>query len=285
MAAKTTRRSEQVAIHVLERIYSSANVKFRDSQCNGEYDIDVRGEGVHAAIEVTASAREDSIRTLDKIAKEKTYVAATLCKSSWLIHFRPDVRIRKAVQTVDGYLSAIEADGIEHFFEGSHPETSSVSSALTDLGISVGSALRLPAPARIWLGGPSDGCGSIVNGQDLQSAVKLEAWKQDNRKKLAMSGCAQRHLFVYVDPTNEHAWQAMVCRTLPEEPLLLPAEITHAWVAAESPDGIIVWAAESGGKWRELGVFEPLQRSPVDGSVQNSGTAPTGGSGIQTPFG
>jgi hypothetical protein len=252
------KRSERIAVHVLESIHKGARADFVQDQSAGQYDIDLTYcNGDKAAVEVTSSTIEESHRTLANIAKRNGCLAASLCRNSWLVYPLPRARIKAVVENVDRYLSAIEAEGIDEFYGGSGRVASSVSRILQDLNIIEGSVLAAPPPARIWIGGPSDGRGSIVKAEDLQQAVDAEANKH-NKHKLAKSQRAQRHLFVYVDQINWEAWQAMFSRCIPEQSAILPAEITHVWAVAEVPDGIVVWFAESSKEWQDLGVIAGL---------------------------
>lgn len=240
---------------MLESIHKGARAQFCKRQSAGEYDIDLTYcDGAKAAVEVTCSTDEESQRTLANLAK-KNCVSASLCRKSWLVFPLPNARMKIVAQKVDRYLSVIEAGGIAEFYGEHDRRISSVSRILQDLRIIEGRVLEMPAPARIWIGGPSEGMGSIVKAQDLQRAVEVEANEPDNKLKLAKSHCSQRHLFVYVDQINEDAWQAMLWRSIPEEPATLPDEVTHVWAVTEIPDGIIVWFAESGKRWRDLGVI------------------------------
>ena len=46
--------------------------------------------------------------------------------------------------------------------------------------------------------------GGFVGAVDVVKAVETEAWKQDNRRKLAAMETDERHLFVWIDLSKEH---------------------------------------------------------------------------------
>jgi len=253
--------SEQIAIHVIETAqkHRGARAKYRSQQSAGEYDIDVTyGDGTCAAVEVTSSTSQESLQMLAAIAARGNCVPATACRNSWLVDPLPKARIKLVLENVDRYLSAIEAEGLSEFFAGHGQPSSSVSQILEVLGIGEGSTLQLPPPARIWVVGPSEN-GSMVKASDLQSAVEVEANKPDNKRKLAASQYIERHLFVYVEPLNSGAWQALICRCIPESPPVLPVEVTHVWAAATAEDRIVVWAANPPNGWQDLEVIPSLK--------------------------
>ena len=254
------KRSEQVAKYVIETIHEGARAEHLLQQSAGEYDIDLKyGDGTSAAVEVTSSTIEDLQQTLAEIGKQGCCVRATACRNSWLVHPLPKARIKLILEKVDRYLSAIEAEGRTEFFAGHGQASSSVSQILHDLQIDEALTLQLPPPACIWVQGPS-GQGSMVRPGDLQRAIEVEANKTDNRRKLEASGRAQRHLFVYVEPLNFEPWSALINRCIPEQPPVLPIEVTHVWAAAEVPDdGIVVWVAQRPNGWQDLGVIPGLK--------------------------
>jgi hypothetical protein len=250
------KRSEQIAVHVLGAIHPGAKVDHRSSQSNGEYDIDLTyADGRRAAVEVTSATIEESQRTLAHLGKIEKPLMAALCRNSWLVGLHPEARVKLVLAESDEYLSVIEADGIDAFYAGDDRGCLSVTRIIERLRIVEGRILDTRPPARIFVGGPSEGTGSMVRSEDLQRAVEGEAAETDNICKLAKSQCTERHLFVYVDQINERPWQAMHCRQMPEQPPYVSSEITHIWAAAEIDDGILVWAWERDTTWRDLGVI------------------------------
>jgi len=259
------KRPEQVAKYVIETVHKGrgAQAEYRSQQSAGEYDIDLRyGDGTTAAVEVTSSTIQEAQQTLAAIGERGCSVPAIACRNSWWVSVLPEARIKLVLEKVDQYLSAIEADGLDRFLAGPGQVSPSVSQILRDLRIAYGQTIQTSPPARIWVS-PSGECrGSVVKASDLQRAVEAEANKSDNTRKLAASPTSQhaeRHLFVYVEPLNEGPWQALVAHCLPQQPPVLPADITHVWAVAETPHGIIVWVAEPPNGWHDLGAIPTLE--------------------------
>jgi len=252
-------RSEQVAKYVIETIHKGTRAEFRCQQSTGEYDFDlIYADGTKAAVEVTRSTDQDSLQTLTELGKQGCCVDAVACRHSWLVNALPEAWIKLVRANVDRYLSAIEAEGVSQFLADEFGCGSpSVSNIFQCLRIIEGSTLTLPSPARIWVTGPTLSVkGSIVKADDLQRAVEDEANKPDNRRKLGISSCRERHLFVYVDSLNTEPWQALITGSIPKRGPTLPAEVTHVWAATdEAPNGIVVWTAEPSKGWQDRGVM------------------------------
>lgn len=260
------KHSEQVAKYVIETIYEGAHAEFRRQQSNGECDINLTySDGATAAVEVTSSTIQELELMLRKIGDEGC-MAATACRNSWMVDVLPSARIKFVIEKVDRYLAAIEAEGLNQFFAEHDKTSQSVSQILADLQINEGRILELPRPARIWVTCPSES-GSMVDPRDLQHAVEVEANKKDNKRKLAASQSAERHLFVYVDQLNCGPWQAMINHCIPERPPALPVECTHVWAVAEVPDRIVVWLAHPPNGWKSLGPIASMKQS-----APNAGT-------------
>jgi hypothetical protein len=79
----------------------------------------------------------------------------------------------------------------------------------------------------------------------VTEAVEAEAFKSDNRAKLASAGTSEAHLFVFVEPVNHRVWTPLVEYPPPSEAPDLPPEVTHVWAAgySRSGDGYVVWCA------------------------------------------
>jgi hypothetical protein len=95
---------------------------------------------------------------------------------------------------------------------------------------------------------------AMLSSDQVVSAVEHEAGKQDNRRKLARSTAAQRHLFVHIAYHAYPAYEAMRAGALPVTNLTLPSEITHVWVARYVDDStFLLWAFDARG-WRSYGM-------------------------------
>ena len=77
-----------------------------------------------------------------------------------------------------------------------------------------------------------------------------EAFKPDNTLKLSRAQTEDRHLFVWVDPTDQYVtWRAMLDLTPPPPSSNLPVEITSLWIATLGPGGAICYRYDPSGKW------------------------------------
>lgn len=102
-----------------------------------------------------------------------------------------------------------------------------------------------PSDPRTWV---ESEAGTYVN-----QAVEDEADKQDNITKLAESGASERHLFVYVDPSNYLAWKTMADGIIPPHSPLVSEVFTGVWVATVGRDGrVICWKSSHLGQWETL---------------------------------
>jgi hypothetical protein len=71
---------------------------------------------------------------------------------------------------------------------------------------------------------------------------------QGERRKLSRHR-GERHLFVWIDVSLFDAHVGIASEeTAAEAVPILPAEITHVWVAAEGSEGPVVWISD-GGPW------------------------------------
>jgi hypothetical protein len=103
-----------------------------------------------------------------------------------------------------------------------------------------------PGPARHW-----------IQPESINKVVEDHARR--NEKKLASSGCKERHLVVLFDFTLPEGWKAFVeQREPPDMPPRLPDAVTTVWVAwlmgrnwpfDASP---VVWRVRRGGRWEVL---------------------------------
>jgi hypothetical protein len=100
-----------------------------------------------------------------------------------------------------------------------------------------------------------------VRPENVTGAIEDEATKPDNRRKLAASGCVERHLFVYIHAQKFLPWISLIESEPPCQPPALPPEITHIWAAADtySGNGFRVWRADQ-AHWEDFGT---VAGSPV----------------------
>jgi hypothetical protein len=93
-------------------------------------------------------------------------------------------------------------------------------------------------------------------GRYLIERVELEAAKPDNTKKLMLSGCKKRHLFLWVDERLHRPWRYMAIDQLPERVPLLPQGIDLVWTATCTPGGHLrVWSVDPPHGWQSWDAF------------------------------
>jgi hypothetical protein len=210
-------------------------------------------------LEVTASADERNEATTAAILeprKGSPFIKAGRCRKDWLVHPLPTANINKVRAHIDRYLADIEATGLERFFSPIDSDLyPSVERIYEDLAIEGGSVARWKEPGQIGMTLP--GGGGLVTTEHLQMAIKVEAFKEDNRRKLGSAGTKERHLFVYVHPGNFLPWVALRDEDPPPEPPHLPPEVTHVWAVAEfgQPAHCVVWSARRNMQWEKLGII------------------------------
>ena len=248
--------AEQIAKQVVESTIEGAQMWFRKDQSAGCHDFDLHlPSGELAAVEVTTSADERLLGTAAAILKPRkgdSFVPAKKSRMDWLVHPLPHARINKIRSMVDDYLSQVEAARLQHFFgptdSSGHP---AVDRIYRDLAIEGGTVLRWKKPGQICIALP--GGGGKVTSRHVLEAVETEAFKPDNKRKLANANSRERHLFVYVHPRNYLAWVSLVDKHPPPESPKLPKEITHVWVASETrdPGHFAVWRACGAVGWSE----------------------------------
>ncbi len=252
------RPSERVAKDVIEAVLQGTTMQFRPDQGDGSHDFNLlRGTTVFGAVEVTSAAdqpRKSLIASMADGRKGGYDVPAAKCRSSWLVELLPDASVNRVRRDIDEYLAAVESDRLTGFTESDVSRYPSVERVVRELRVD--SAWPWPSrhPRVIRINPPTDS-GWLDSG-DVRTAVETEALKDDNRRKLAKSGAAERHLFVYLDPTSSAARVALVNNRVPNGAPAIPEEVTHVWAATESgePNEFVVVRAERLGGWELLRV-------------------------------
>jgi hypothetical protein len=163
-----------------------------------------------------------------------------------------NARIDRIRNEVDEYLSRVEQAGIESFYWvwNEHP---SVEDICCKLGIVSGSVVHAGTSPHIRIQLPIG--GGALGAITAVKAAEKEAWKQDNRKKLGASKTAERHLVVYIDPTNGLPWVALTEFEPPPAVANLPEEITSIWLVGHGNENeFVVWHASTEEPWSSLRV-------------------------------
>jgi hypothetical protein len=250
--------TEKIAQVIVEAVIEGSCMVYRTDQSQSIHDFDLHyPDGRVVAMEVTASvaqADEETHAAVLNRRKGGPTLKAELCKKTWRIIPEASASINRIRNSVDRYLASIESAGVEHFFSASDRyRHSSVDKIYTELKVQSGDVIRWQAPGYIQIGLPIG--GGFVSSGLVNEAVTVEAFKHDNRLKLAAARTAERHLFVFVDVLNHRVWTPLVhldpAAVVPE----LPEEITHIWAVgpAQSSDQYVVWHAAVGLAWHSLG--------------------------------
>jgi hypothetical protein len=251
---KVQDHAEAVAVRLIEAVLVGTRMVKIEPEPPRTHDFDLLDSNgyISAAVEVTVSLDEATKRTNSRIRKIGP-VKTKLCKNDWWVQTEPGADIRKIQCEVDERLAAIEADGIERFLFPIHWRKPSVERIFRDLRVYSGSVLRWKAPGYIRI--DLRGGGGLVSGNFTVDAALREACKKDNREKLVSANTNQRHLVVYVDPTNYMPWKALVDSVPPSDSPQLPTEITDIWVFAKTAfeHEYITWHASALSPWRRIG--------------------------------
>jgi hypothetical protein len=131
----------------------------------------------------------------------------------------------------------------------------SVRRIFDDLRIYSGYTTVWSPPGRIYIDQPIHVAMTRVDPLHVRRAIEDQAFKLDNKKKLAAVDAPERHLFVYLHWRNYPAWVALLGSNIPGDPPVLPDEITDVWAAApdRSRNVFVVWRFTAGQGWRDLG--------------------------------
>jgi hypothetical protein len=163
-----------------------------------------------------------------------------------------DARINEIRINVDGYLSKVEQSGIEKFFFlRDHDQC--VVDLCHDLKIISGSVIPVGGAPKIFIKPPVG--GGAVGPSIAIDAGETEAWKEDNRKKLAVVETNERYLVVYIDILNGLPWVALTDFNPPPAPAHLPREITRLWLighAKQTENEFVVWHASAKEPWQRI---------------------------------
>lgn len=249
--------AETVAKRIVEGLLLGT-MEYQREQSHGECDFELRyHSGTTAAVEVTASVDQTQIETIAAIRDKKKGGAsfrATKCKKSWVIFSNKRARIENIRRVADEYLSRLEQTGIEEFswIRDSHHQI--VSDVCHDLGVMSGRVISAVTTPKICIASPVG--GGAVGPSIAIIAGEKEAWKQDNRKKLAATKTVERHLVVYIDVTNGLPWIALTDFEPPSTLPNLPEEITCIWLIGNEREAneFVVWRASIKEPWNRFHV-------------------------------
>jgi hypothetical protein len=197
--------TEVRAALILKTLHPRAQVIATDVG-RGGHDLEIRySDGRCEAVEVT-EATDSTLRTA-KAAHKKWLPKATILGSQlshdWHLYATERATFKTLSVEVPPLLQKVDAIRLEEFFYATDaPRHRAVADLLT-LGIYAGIRGNPKQHPKILISPPGD--RTIWKepigdpGRYLIERVELEAAKPDNTKKLMLSGCKKRHLFLWVD--------------------------------------------------------------------------------------
>jgi hypothetical protein len=226
------------------------------------YDLDLWWPDGHVeAMEVTIAIDDDLLRLDLRLIRHGTVIPAKESTRNWSLALASGTTEVRAVRgKADHLLSLVERAGVSRFSERDEHESVAAARVLHRLGVAHGFSFNAHSePPKITLVGPAP-ARHFIQPESLASINKVvEDHARRNEKKLALSGCKERHLFVLFDFTSPEGWNAFVEQDEPPEmPLRLPDTVTTVWAAwpmgrngpfDASP---VVWRVRRGGRWEVL---------------------------------
>lgn len=248
--------AETTAKTLIETMFRGSRMDYRVDQSHSNYDFDWHHpDGRISAMEVTSSVdarNENTLAAIRNPRKGGSVIIGTHCKHAWYIRPLPTGNINAIRQRVDRLLAEVERAGYDHLFCPSDLFSSDAIKSICESGIDFGSVVTWGDPGSIRIGPPSTGNAVCVD--DLLGAVRTEAYKADNRRKLNAATMEERHLFVYVDPSNVLPWCGLVDFSPPFTLPDIPPEITHVWVSSEgrAKNSYKIWCASKSSAWQTL---------------------------------
>jgi hypothetical protein len=217
------------------------------------YDLDLRWPDGHVeSMEVTIAIDDDLLRLDLRLARHGTVISANESTRDWTpLLASGTTEVRAIKSKADHLLSLAEQAGVTEFSQRDERGSVAAAQVLGGLGVAHGLSYD-PAgkQPKITLVGPAP-ARSFIQPESINEVIEDHARR--NEKKLALSGCDQRHLFVLFDFTSPEGWNAfMEERHPPELPPQLPEAITTVWAAFIAWDRPIVWRVHREGRWEVL---------------------------------
>jgi hypothetical protein len=247
--------AELLAKCLFEHMFTGSRMNYHLSQSNGEHDFDlVYSDGTEAVVEVTMTVDREQQETWRQVldrGKGGSVIRAECCKRSWSISICSRARVDPIRKKVDGYLAAIEQDGVSSF-RGPTDSNQHVRRIYEDLKVVHGSVLPEWVAGPLILVGLPGPIGRLTDSAAIDAA-EYEATKLDNRKKLGACMGSERHLAVYAPPHSLASF-GLWMREPPPKRASLPREISHLWVFGDDfgiKGDVVVWRAGPNATWQK----------------------------------
>ncbi|HZP14949.1 MAG TPA: hypothetical protein VFA96_03930 [Nocardioides sp.] len=241
-----------------------------------DFDLQLR-DGRTIAIEVTRHTVAEYLRTLAAVDARDWYFPSL--SNNWVVDMSGPYNVRALHNQIAQPLTALEAAGFEQLLL--RQALFDATLADDELDDDERSARAKLAAAGAWgaaeslynMGvrsvcriGAADESGGLIIPSDAPRAgatgasvvvdlVEYHAALADNAAKLARAAQAdERHLFVWVESSQDQAVAAFGFPLLPERPPLLPDDIDAVWVVTAF-DQAHIWQYHRDDGWRDLGVW------------------------------
>lgn len=264
--------AEEVAKAVVESVLRGSVMDFIEDQSQGSHDFHLTlPDGNVAALEVTTATDQEYRGTAAAIFDPQlggNPVAIGKCGNVWILDVHKTARIARIRSEVAQYLTAIESAGIQLFAPwDSVREHEAVVAIMADLGVVAGAVFPTAGPGRAYL--QIAGEPGMADVEQVLAPISVVSQKSDNRRKLAATEAAERHLFVFIDDSESDALASLLICHPPTDPPNLPSEITHLWVATYfgKRDQFVYWRTDESG-WLEPGTVSPSSSEAPEEETQ-----------------
>lgn len=249
---------DRMELRVVERLTSLMDARgyvHRGSEPGArDFDLRVEGEADHA-VEVT-SIRFGQVEEFLAASRRHDIPGHGLVRS-WMLYMPPSTNANQMAargrQVVDALRVLEDADepgfrfadsGVVYPLRQRALTVGGALSTLKSLGVVGAEPFTARSSPAVHLSADIDD----TSDSDFVAAVEAELGKIDNRRKLAASDAAHRHLAVVVDFIGRLDLMPARFDALPSTVPNFPAEITHLWVLWPSR-GAAAWSCSTVG-WR-----------------------------------
>jgi hypothetical protein len=249
---------EAMAARVVARLTGERVVIQDDNSVQGMADLRIEyADRPIAFVEIVSDVDPD-YAALNRLVFQKQEIEASSLGRIWYVTVAKTAKLKSLRPALEGFLRRLEDAGV--LLENVEPDGSLAYSSvdelrqLNGLGV-VRLSSRPPQPAERptillypqGVGGPAeqDWPALITWLADFLSAPG----RADVRRKLASTGAAERHAFVGLPLGKEwSAFHSLHDRYggLPDQPPVLPPEVTHVWVWAQPFNRCIAWFPDRG---------------------------------------
>lgn len=248
------RAEEEWAREIIAHALGVPVVQHDDGSRERMHDLDILlGNGVRAAVEVTAAADGEAIALWNLLnGRGARWIEPTLV-GGWLVTLAPSARAKRVRQELPALLQALEASGVREVRTlGDSTSGVALAARLLDVVAMRQSDTQYPGSIYITLELPIERTGGFV----AATGDALAEWagdflrddeRADVRDKLRRSAAHERHAVLIVPGFTVARFGVvdLLMRDdapLPEADPALPAEVTHVWALS-------TWSTGRGMRW------------------------------------